>query len=232
MSAFPGGATSASCPGATCRTGWISNDRDPPNATPVCVEPGTAVLFDRRLWHSPSPNTSDVTRKAVFYGYSYRWLRPRDNLKIEDYPDCHDPIRRQLLGASGDGHGYSSPQPEDVPLREWAPRPRGRRPRLSPRASTGTVKRSPSRSPRCPTDLSADGPQATRTARCCKRWRSTPNHRADGPHVLIPHPRLGKLAEPLDPALRQVDSHASSPLGKDTAPSPDSAKCVSLWDVR
>ena len=95
------------------------DDRDPPNAVPVCAKPGTAVLFDRRLWHAPSPNTSTVTRKAVFYGYSYRWLRPRDNLRVEDYPDCHDPIRRQLLGASRDGHGYSSPEPEDVPLRAW-----------------------------------------------------------------------------------------------------------------
>ena len=95
------------------------DEGDPPGAMPVCVTPGTAVLFDRRLWHAPSPNTSDVTRKAVFYGYSYRWLRPRDNLRIEDYPDCADPIRRQLLGASRDGHGYSSPEPEDVPLRQW-----------------------------------------------------------------------------------------------------------------
>ena len=95
------------------------DEGDPPGAMPVCVKPGTAVLFDRRLWHAPSPNTSEVTRKAVFYGYSYRWLRPRDNLRIEDYPDCTDPIRRQLLGASRDGHGYSSPEPEDVPLRQW-----------------------------------------------------------------------------------------------------------------
>ncbi len=95
------------------------NDADPPAAMPVCVAPGTAVLFDRRLWHAPSPNTSTITRKAVFYGYSYRWLRPRDNLRIEDYPDCHDPIRRQLLGASRDGHGYSSPEPGDVPLKAW-----------------------------------------------------------------------------------------------------------------
>ncbi len=92
---------------------------NPPEAMPICAEPGTAVLFDRRLWHAPSPNTSDITRKAIFYGYSYRWLRPRDNLRIEDYPDCEDPIRRQLLGASRDGHGYSSPEPEDVPLRYW-----------------------------------------------------------------------------------------------------------------
>ena len=97
----------------------FADDGDPPEALPVCVEPGSAVFFDRRLWHSRSPNTSTLTRKAIFYGYSYRWLRPRDNLRIEDYPDCRDPIRRQLLGASRDGHGYSSPEPEDVPLRDW-----------------------------------------------------------------------------------------------------------------
>ena len=31
-----------------------------------------------------------------------------------------DPIRQQLLGAAPSGwHGYSSPKPEDVPLRAW-----------------------------------------------------------------------------------------------------------------
>ena len=97
----------------------FADEGDPPDAIPICVGPGTAVLFDRRLWHSRSPNTSRFMRKAIFYGYSYRWLRPRDNLRIEDYPDCQEPIRRQLLGASGDGHGYSSPEPADVPLRYW-----------------------------------------------------------------------------------------------------------------
>ena len=115
----PGRGNFSVVPGSHLSNRLYPEDRDPANATPVRAAPGTAVLFDRRLWHSPSPNTSDVTRKAVFYGYSYRWLRPRDNLKVEDYPDCRDPIRRQLLGASGDGHGYSSPQPEDVPLRQW-----------------------------------------------------------------------------------------------------------------
>ena len=41
----------------------------------VEVAPGTAVLFDRRLWHARGFNTSDVTRKVIFIGYSYRWLR-------------------------------------------------------------------------------------------------------------------------------------------------------------
>lgn len=92
---------------------------DPAGATPICVPPGTAVIFDRRLWHSRSPNHSATTRKALFYGYSYRWLRPRDNTRIEDFPDCDDPIRRQLLGASHDGHGFSSPIDDDVPLKFW-----------------------------------------------------------------------------------------------------------------
>ena len=86
---------------------------------PICVEPGSAVIFDRRLWHSRSINESKRTRKALFYGYSYRWLRPRDNTHIGAFPDCDDPIRRQLLGASHDGHGYSSPSDEDVPLKHW-----------------------------------------------------------------------------------------------------------------
>lgn len=92
---------------------------NPPGAISVCVKPGDAVFFDRRLWHSRSENQSEITRKVIFFGYSYRWLRPRDNMRIEDYPGVLDPIRRQLLGASRDGHGYSSPEPEDVPLKHW-----------------------------------------------------------------------------------------------------------------
>ena len=92
---------------------------DPEDATPVCVAPGSAVFFDRRLWHAAGLNDSDVTRKVLFYGYSYRWLRPRDDMTVEHYMDRCDPIRRQLLGAGTGGHGYTSPKDEDVPLRAW-----------------------------------------------------------------------------------------------------------------
>ena len=92
---------------------------DPPEATPVRVPAGAAVFFDRRIWHTPSPNTSQVTRKALFYGYSYRWLRPRDNMTVGHYMDRCDPIRRQLLGASTGGFGYTSPGDADVPLKGW-----------------------------------------------------------------------------------------------------------------
>lgn len=95
---------------------------DPPDALTVCVPPGTAVFFDRRLWHSGSPNDSDWTRKVLFYGYSYRWLRPRDDMTVDHLMDRCGPIRRQLLGAGTGGMGYTSPGPEDVPLKAWMER--------------------------------------------------------------------------------------------------------------
>jgi ectoine hydroxylase len=93
---------------------------DPAGAVPIRVKPGAAVFFDRRLWHTPSPNRSDQTRKVLFYGYSYRWLRPRDDMTVAHLMERSDPIRRQLLGASPTGgYGYTSPTDEDVPLRGW-----------------------------------------------------------------------------------------------------------------
>ena len=93
---------------------------EPEGAIAIKVKAGDAVFFDRRIWHAGSPNTSDITRKVLFYGYSYRWLRPRDDMTVEHYfPQC-TPIQQQLLGAAPTGkHGYSSPRPEDVPLRTW-----------------------------------------------------------------------------------------------------------------
>jgi len=41
-------------------------------AMPVCVAPGSAVFFDRRIWHSASTNYWDQARRVLFYGYSYR----------------------------------------------------------------------------------------------------------------------------------------------------------------
>ena len=94
-------------------------DDVPDDAMPVCVEPGTAVLFDRRLWHSRSPNHSQMTRKALFYGYGYRWIRPKDEMSVEPLYERCDPIRRQLLGAATRNNGRYVPSEDDVPLRGW-----------------------------------------------------------------------------------------------------------------
>lgn len=95
-------------------------EADPPNAVPICTQPGDAVFFDRRLWHAAGRNTSAHTRKALFYGYSYRWLKPRDNMTVSHYMEDADPVRRQLLGASPNGgFGFTSPTDDDVPLKMW-----------------------------------------------------------------------------------------------------------------
>ena len=91
----------------------------PEGAVPVCVKPGTAVLFDRRLWHSASPNWSGVTRKVLFYGYGYRWIRTKDDMTVQTLWDQSDPIRRQLLGYGPNANSFYSPTDDDVPLRVW-----------------------------------------------------------------------------------------------------------------
>lgn len=91
----------------------------PEGAIPVLARPGTAVFFDRRLWHAGSPNWSDVTRKVLFYGYGYRWLRTKDDMTVQGLWEQSDPIRRQMLGAGTGANGYYSPEDADVPLRVW-----------------------------------------------------------------------------------------------------------------
>jgi ectoine hydroxylase len=90
----------------------------PPGAEPLLVEAGTAVIFDRRLWHARGDNRSERTRKALFYAYTYRWVRERDELGLNEKQLAKlDPITRQLLGASTNAVGYWIPTEEDVPLR-------------------------------------------------------------------------------------------------------------------
>ena len=77
------------------------------------------MLVDRRIWHSRSANLSDQTRKVLWYGYSYRWLRPKDKMTVSHlYPQL-DPIRRQILGDGLSNNGVYDPADGDVPLRTW-----------------------------------------------------------------------------------------------------------------
>ncbi|MDP6061264.1 MAG: hypothetical protein QGH33_20315, partial [Pirellulaceae bacterium] len=84
------------------------------------ARPGTAIYFDRRLWHAASPNYSERTRKAMVYGYSYRWLRNRDPMTITaEMLRNASPIRKQLLGAATSDYRRYEPIDDDVPLRLW-----------------------------------------------------------------------------------------------------------------
>ncbi len=91
----------------------------PAGAMPVRAKPGTVVFFDRRLWHTASPNWSGITRKILFYGYGYRWIRTKDDMTVQDLWEQSDPVRRQLLGWGVNCNGYYTPTDEDVPLRVW-----------------------------------------------------------------------------------------------------------------
>lgn len=91
----------------------------PEGAIPVCVKPGTAVFFDRRLWHAASTNWSDITRKVLFYGYGYRWIRRKDDMTMDGLLEKSDPIRRQMLGDGLNCNGYYTPTDGDVPLKVW-----------------------------------------------------------------------------------------------------------------
>ncbi len=101
-------------------------DGDPEGAMDLLVKRGTAVLFDRRMWHSRGWNFSDVTRKVLFMGYSYRWLRGLDyNLMPPEILEKCDPIRRQLLGDGVNIKGWWQPTDADVPLKTWIAEHRG-----------------------------------------------------------------------------------------------------------
>jgi len=92
---------------------------NPAGAVPICAPAGSAVIIDRRIWHSRSPNHSRITRKVIWYGYSYRWLKPKDEMTVKHLYSGLDPIRRQILGDSVSANGVYDPTGEDVPLRGW-----------------------------------------------------------------------------------------------------------------
>ena len=96
----------------------LPRDDEPEQVTPLLVRAGSAVVFDRRLWHARGDNRSERTRKALFCGYTYRWIRPRDELGLSPAQVAAlDPVRRQLVGAGTSAIGYWIPTEEDVPLR-------------------------------------------------------------------------------------------------------------------
>lgn len=97
---------------------------DPEGAVEVTVSAGDAVLFDRRLWHARSDNYSAHTRKAMFFGYTYRWIAVRDEndgIWTTDWAARLSPVQRQLLGGLEDADGDHAwgHYPSATPLHGW-----------------------------------------------------------------------------------------------------------------
>lgn len=100
---------------------------DPYGAVEIQCRPGTAVLFEQRTWHAVGPNMSDLTRKAVFFGYGYRWLQPMDYVQMPDrLIEKADPIQRQMLGWITHNTGFYLPKEEEIPLKGWLEERRAR----------------------------------------------------------------------------------------------------------
>lgn len=91
---------------------------EPPGAVEVLAQPGDVVLFDRRLWHARSDNHSVTVRKAVFFAFTYRWVRRRDRTPAME--PGYTPLQRQLLGLleDADGDHEWGHDPRGVPLYE------------------------------------------------------------------------------------------------------------------
>jgi len=92
----------------------------PADAVEVTADAGDAIVFDRRIWHARSDNHSAFVRRAVFLGYTYRWVHGRDDLdqvRASPWFAGLDDVRRQLLGGvGGDGDHQWGHDPDDVPL--------------------------------------------------------------------------------------------------------------------
>jgi ectoine hydroxylase-related dioxygenase (phytanoyl-CoA dioxygenase family) len=99
------------------------------------VRPGAALVWRTAVWHTVTPNLSEIVRKVFYVGYHYRWLRPTDYVQQDPaLLERSSPIRRQLLGALAPGSLALGNDPDyepasqywitrnwdDVPLKAWA----------------------------------------------------------------------------------------------------------------
>ena len=73
--------------------------QEQPDGVPILGRAGTVAVFDARLWHRRRDNLGTRVRRALFMGYSYRWLTSRD-AALEEIPGWAGlpRVRRQLLG--------------------------------------------------------------------------------------------------------------------------------------
>jgi ectoine hydroxylase len=93
---------------------------DPDNIVEPMLQAGDCVLFENRTYHSAAPNLTPNSRKAVFFGYGYRWMRAIDyHTQPMRLLDQVDDIGKQLLGGLPDGDGPFHPGGDNSALVKW-----------------------------------------------------------------------------------------------------------------
>lgn len=73
---------------------------DPEGSVELRLKAGDAVFFENRTWHAGALNLSGRTRKAVMFGYAFRWMKPIDYaIQSKTLTNRMDDIGKQLLGS-------------------------------------------------------------------------------------------------------------------------------------
>lgn len=81
----------------------------PEGAVQLTGSAGDVLIFDRRLWHSRSPNVSQTTRRSWHVAFTHRWVRPLDEFEIDNestWWKSLSPLTRQLLGEGCNGADF------------------------------------------------------------------------------------------------------------------------------
>jgi ectoine hydroxylase-related dioxygenase (phytanoyl-CoA dioxygenase family) len=52
----------------------------------LATRPGAALVWRTAVWHTVTPNLSDIVRKVIYVGYNYRWMRPTDYVQRRSSP--------------------------------------------------------------------------------------------------------------------------------------------------
>lgn len=85
----------------------VERPEEMPGAVRLDCRKGSAYFFNGNLWHAPSHNRSDVTRRVVLFNYGHKWMRmwqghePSPELAAS----AETPMLRQLLGLTGAYYG-------------------------------------------------------------------------------------------------------------------------------
>lgn len=97
-------------------------DGEPNGAIEVKLKPGDAVIFENRVAHAVGPNYSAVSRKNLYYGYCWQYLRPIDFFQQPaELLAQADEFQRQLLGDFPSPLNFYLPRtlPNGLPLERW-----------------------------------------------------------------------------------------------------------------
>ncbi len=89
---------------ASCGPELDGDGLDPDGAVELQLGPGDCLLFENRTWHAGGPNLSTDIRKALIFGYGYRWLHAHDfNAMPPRLADRLTEAERFLLGENPPG---------------------------------------------------------------------------------------------------------------------------------